>query len=79
MLLRSLMAHGMHIAAGDRVTLRAYGSQVIERICVSVTSSNVYVCLEEEYLAALAEDRAPGCIGFRFSDIIQVKAQCIDS
>lgn len=49
---------------GDRVKVRAYGGEVLERRVVGVNKRVVYVSSEEEYQAALQEGREPNGVGF---------------
>lgn len=43
--------------------VEAFDFKTVKRV-VSVDARNVYVCTDEEYSAALSEDREPICIGF---------------
>lgn len=58
------------MTSGQQVRLIQYGGNEIVRTVVSVENGVVFVCREGEYLAALAENRDPVCIGFPMKDII---------
>ncbi len=61
---------------GDIVQVKAFPNQVLERQVVSVKNSQtVLLCNEEEFQAALKEDRAPSSIGFPIHDIIEDKTE----
>jgi len=61
----------MKLDRGTLVSLRAFNSQVIERIVISSTDTHVNVCLSKEWDAAKVERREPACVGFHKSDVIQ--------
>ena len=59
------------MSQGDLVKLRAYGEEEIIRRIVLEEDSTVYVCMEEEYQAAINEGREPVCVGFPMESIIE--------
>ncbi|MDB5541610.1 MAG: hypothetical protein JWQ89_3337 [Devosia sp.] len=58
--------------AGEHVWLMSYGDVIIQRRIVSVGELHVYVTTDDEYDAALREDREPVAIGFRLSEVVGV-------
>lgn len=58
---------------GDFVYLRAYGDQIIHRRVVAVEKL-IYITTDEEYRAALNEEREPRCVGFPVSDLLSDEA-----
>jgi hypothetical protein len=59
------------IQPGDHIHLRAYGSEIIERVVVKADDEVVYVCRPSELEQATHENRAPMSIGFKRSAILQ--------
>lgn len=56
---------------GDIVRLKAFGGEEIVRQVVFVAGDHIGVCKEEEYRAAIGENREPMTVGFRVSDVIE--------
>lgn len=59
----------MELKPGDLVRVNAYGGKVHVRRVVETTKSVVFVCKEDEWLAAQKEGREPVCIGFPLWDV----------
>jgi hypothetical protein len=56
---------------GDLVRVKAYPNQILERRVVgTVDDKKVLLCNEDEFNAALADNREPTSIGFPVTDVI---------
>jgi hypothetical protein len=64
------MEQESEIKPGDRVRLRAYGDEVIERVVIEPRGDVIYVCRESERESAAAERRDPLMVGFRRSAVL---------
>ena len=58
---------------GQTIRLRAYGDEVLQRVVVSEVEDTVYVCMQQEFEAAKADNRAPKCVGFNRKFIIHAQ------
>lgn len=50
---------------GDWVEARGFGGETMRRRVVAVEQGKVYICKDDEYVAAEREGREPVCVGFR--------------
>ncbi len=55
---------------GQTVSVSAFGGNLVSMKVVEVKGDAVYVCKEEELLAAKAENREPIAIGVKLRDIV---------
>ena len=55
---------------GDRVRVRVYGGDVVERIVWNMTETGVAITTEEEYRHAIQFDLEPPIVGFRWEFVV---------
>jgi hypothetical protein len=55
------------------VDVEVDGGTIVRRALVAVENEVFFVCLPEEYVAALREKREPVCTGFRREYVLNLK------
>jgi len=56
---------------GQLLTIVSDRDVIIKRTLVSVEQDVIFVCKQEEFEAALRENRQPTCIGFRREYVLE--------
>ncbi len=62
----------------DRVSLRAYGGRVIERIVVGAAKGMLLVCTDAELERSASTGRKPVCVGFPETDVVAFGRSAVD-
>lgn len=57
---------------GQKVRVRAYGGEILERIVAGENAAQgvLHICSEDEWKHAQNEGREPGCVGFKLRDVL---------
>lgn len=63
----------MDIIVGEKIKLRAFGGEIIERILVRDCGDVVEITREDEYIKAQNENRLPVVVGFKKADMVRCR------
>jgi hypothetical protein len=58
------------VHTGQIVTVKLYGGKTAQRRVVAIKGDVIVVCAEQEFQAALRENRQPSGLGFPVEDVV---------
>ena len=67
------------LVVGQVLTITSDRDVIIQRKLVSVDNGVFYVCKQDEFDAAIRENREPCCIGFRPEYIMELRGDSLGS